>query len=58
LKVLEGQWLGVAVAHYARKLNRTWTKRNRAFLRVINLLKPKPGAPIVVDYRVDVSLDR
>jgi radical SAM superfamily enzyme YgiQ (UPF0313 family) len=58
VKVIEGQWLGVAVAHYARKLNRTWTRRNRTFLKVINLLKPKPGAQILVDYRVDVSLDR
>ena len=56
-KVLAGQWLGVGVAHYARKLNRTWAKRNRTFLSVVALLRPKPGARISVDYREDVSLD-
>jgi len=31
--------------------------RNRAFLRAVDLLKPKPGARISVDYREDVSLE-
>jgi radical SAM superfamily enzyme YgiQ (UPF0313 family) len=56
-KMLAGQWLSVGVAHYARKLNRMWTRRNRTFLRVVDLLKPKPGARISVDYREEVSLD-
>ncbi len=56
-KILAGQWLSVAIAHYARKLNRMWTKRNRTFLRVVALLKPKPGARISVDYKEEVSLE-
>ena len=56
-KALAGQWLAVGVAHYARKLNRTWVKRNRTFLRVIALLKSRPGPRISVDYREDVSLE-
>ncbi|MCK7480221.1 MAG: hypothetical protein M0C28_25385 [Candidatus Moduliflexus flocculans] len=56
-KVLAGQWLGVGVAHYARKLNRTWVKRNRTFLKAIALLTPRPGPKISVDYREDVSLE-
>jgi hypothetical protein len=56
-KVLAGQWLGVGVAYYARKLNRMWTKRNRTFLRVVNLLKPRPGANISVEYSEEISLD-
>ncbi len=56
-KVLAGQWLSVGVAHYARKLNRMWTKRNRTFLRAIDLLKPRPGARISVDYREEISLE-
>ena len=56
-KFFAGQQYGVGVAHYARKLNRTWTRRNRTFLRVVDLLKPKPGARISVDYREEVSLD-
>jgi hypothetical protein len=54
---LAREWISVAVAHYARKLNRTWTKRNRTFLRVVELLKPRPGARVSVDYREEVKLD-
>ena len=56
-KLLAGQWLSVGVAHYARKLNRMWTKRNRTFLRAIDLLKPRPGARISIDYREEISLE-
>jgi radical SAM superfamily enzyme YgiQ (UPF0313 family) len=57
-KLLARQWLSVGVAHYARKLNRMWRKRNRTFLRVVDLLRPRPGTRITVDYREDVSLER
>jgi len=57
-KVLARQWLSVGITHYARKLNRIWTKRNRTFLRVVALLKPKPGTRISVDYRMEVSLSK
>jgi len=50
-KILKRQWMSVGVAHYARKLNRTWTKRNRTFLRVVELLRPRKGTEITVDYR-------
>jgi len=50
-KLLKRQWLSVGVAHYARKLNRTWTKKNRTFLRVVELLRPRKGTEISVDYR-------
>ncbi len=56
-KVLAGQWLSVGVAHYARKLNRMWLKRNRTFLKVVELLKPGSGARISVDYREEISLE-
>lgn len=58
-KILAGQWIGVAIAHYARNLDRTWKKRNKTFLKVIALLKPRPGskAKVSVDYREDVSLE-
>ncbi|MFO7733521.1 MAG: radical SAM protein [Candidatus Aminicenantes bacterium] len=56
-KIIAGQWLSVGVAHYARKLNRMWKKRNRTFLRAVALLKAKPGARISVDYREEVSLE-
>ena len=58
-KILAGQWIGVAIAHYARNLDRTWKKRNKTFLKVIALLKPRPGsrARVSVDYREDVNLE-
>jgi radical SAM superfamily enzyme YgiQ (UPF0313 family) len=58
-KILAGQWIGVAIAHYARNLDRTWKKRNKTFLKVIALLKPRPGsrAKVTVDYREDVGLE-
>ena len=58
-KLLAGQWIAVAIAHYARNLDRTWKKRNRTFLRVVALLKPRPGSRgrVSVDYREDISLE-
>jgi len=58
-KLLAGQWIGVAIAHYARNLDRTWKKRNKTFLKVIALLKPRPGsrARVSVDYREEIRLD-
>jgi radical SAM superfamily enzyme YgiQ (UPF0313 family) len=58
-KLLAGQWIGVAIAHYARNLDKTCKKRNKTFLKVIALLKPRPGsrARVSVDYREDVSLE-
>jgi len=58
-KVLAGEWLALAIAHYARKLDRTWKRRNEAFLRVAALLKPRPGSrgQVSVDYREDISLE-
>lgn len=56
-KLLAGQWLSVGVAHYARKLNRMWTKRNKTFLAAVSLLKPGKNTTISVDYRENVNLD-
>jgi radical SAM superfamily enzyme YgiQ (UPF0313 family) len=58
-KIAGGQWLAVAIAHYARNLNRTWKRRNRTFLRVVKLLKPRPGARgrVSVDYHEDINLE-
>lgn len=58
-KILAGQWIGAAIAHYARNLDKAWKKRNRTFLKVLALLKPRPGsrARVSVDYREDVSLE-
>lgn len=57
-KFFKGKWIDLAIAHYARKLNRTWQKRNKTFLRAIELLRPKKGAKITLDYKEEISLDR
>ena len=58
-KVLAGEWISVGVAHYARKLNRAWKRRNKTFLGVVELLRPRPGgAKISVDYREPVHLEK
>jgi len=58
-KVMAGEWLSVGVAHYARKLNRTWRRRNKTFLKAVELLRPRPGgAKISVDYRETIRLDK
>jgi radical SAM superfamily enzyme YgiQ (UPF0313 family) len=57
-KFFKGKWIDLAIAHYARKLNRTWQKRNKTFLRAIELLRPKKGAKITIDYKEEISLDR
>jgi radical SAM superfamily enzyme YgiQ (UPF0313 family) len=55
-KFFKGKWIDLGIAHYARKLNKTWRKRNKTFLRAIALLKPKKGAKITLDYKEDIIL--
>ena len=58
-KVLAREWLSVAVAHYARRLNRMWKRRNKTYLKVIALLRPRPGgARISIDYQEDIRLEK
>jgi radical SAM superfamily enzyme YgiQ (UPF0313 family) len=58
-KLLAREWISVGVAHYARKLNRTWRRRNKTYLKVVELLRPRPGgAKISVDYRESIRLDK
>jgi radical SAM superfamily enzyme YgiQ (UPF0313 family) len=57
-RMLKGKWFDVAIASYARKLNRMWRKKNETFLRVIQLLKSKRGPKISIDYKEEIILDR
>jgi radical SAM superfamily enzyme YgiQ (UPF0313 family) len=58
-KLLAREWLSVAVAHYARRLNRMWRRRNKSFLKVVALLRPRPGgARISIDYQEDIHLEK
>jgi radical SAM superfamily enzyme YgiQ (UPF0313 family) len=55
-KLFRFQWVSLALAHYARKLNRLWKRRNKAFLKTIELLKFRKIADINVDYREKIIL--
>jgi radical SAM superfamily enzyme YgiQ (UPF0313 family) len=58
-QLIAGEWLSVGVAHYARRLNRMWKRRNKTFLRALKLLKPRPGgAKISIDYRENIRLEK
>jgi len=51
------QWFDLAVGHYARKLNRLWKKKNRTFLKVLDLLVAKKNEKVIVDVELRVVLD-
>jgi len=55
--LLRGKWTALVVAVYARNLNRVWKKKNKTFLKVLDLLRPKKDSVVTVDYREMVSLD-
>jgi hypothetical protein len=57
-KLFAGKWIDLAIAHYARKLNRTWAKRNKTFLRAMAFLRSKADGRISLDYHEEIRLDR
>jgi len=52
-----GRWLSLSLGQYARSLNRMWQSRNRTFMKALELLRPRRGAEVSVDYRENVVLD-
>jgi len=56
-RFFKGKWYDMAIVGYARNLNRVWRKKNRMYLRVIDLLKSKKGPKISIDYKEEVRLD-
>jgi radical SAM superfamily enzyme YgiQ (UPF0313 family) len=55
-KLFRGKWIDIGISAYARNLNRVWQKNNRTFLRVVELLRPRKGVKISVQYREDICL--
>ncbi|MFW6129011.1 MAG: B12-binding domain-containing radical SAM protein [Candidatus Aminicenantaceae bacterium] len=55
---LRFKWIELGIAHYARNLNKLWQKKNKTYLKVVDLLTFKKNAQIKVDYRQDITLDR
>ena len=56
-KLVFGNFIGFFVNIYARHLNRTWKKKNKIFLKTLELLKPNQIADIFIDYREKISLN-
>ena len=58
-ELIQGRWIALAIARYARRLNRVWQKRNRTFLAAVRLLSPRPNerARVTLDYREEIVLD-
>jgi len=55
-RLIQFDWVDVGLAHYARNLNRLWKKKNRTFLKAIDLLTPRKESVITLDYREKVQL--
>ena len=55
-KFLSGKWIDLGLAHYARNLNRMWKKKNKTFLKVVDLMTPKKDVKIVIDYKQKIRL--
>jgi radical SAM superfamily enzyme YgiQ (UPF0313 family) len=56
-KGLQGKWFELGLAAYARRLNRLWARRNRSFLKAIELLTCRGNARIRIDFRQKITLD-
>ncbi len=57
-KMINFKWVDIAIAHYARKLNRSWLRNNRTYLTVLSLLRPKrKDQHVIVDYREEANID-
>ncbi|MBN2030359.1 radical SAM protein [bacterium] len=56
-RALSFAWIDFAIAIYGHKLNRLWQKKNKTFLKVMELLRPKENTKIMIDYREQVLLD-
>lgn len=56
-RALTFAWEDFGIIVYARQLNRNWNRKNRTFLKVMDLCRPKKEARIQIDYRENVQLD-
>jgi radical SAM superfamily enzyme YgiQ (UPF0313 family) len=56
-RFFQWKWLDLGIAHYARNLNRTWKKKNKPILKVVELLTPNRKNKISIDYQEVVFLE-
>ncbi|MDZ7342457.1 MAG: B12-binding domain-containing radical SAM protein [candidate division KSB1 bacterium] len=57
-RAIHFRWYQVLVGFYARRLNRIWKKRNRLWLKVLELLKPNFDFQISIDFKQVVRLPK
>ena len=57
-KLFKGKWIDLGLSHYARNLNRLWKKKNKTFLKVVDLLTSRKDDHIAIDYKQKIILDK
>jgi radical SAM superfamily enzyme YgiQ (UPF0313 family) len=55
-KLIGGNLPGVVINRYAHQLNRLWKKKNKVFLKALELLTPNKDADIVIDYKERIEI--
>ncbi|MFZ5515165.1 MAG: B12-binding domain-containing radical SAM protein [Candidatus Zhuqueibacterota bacterium] len=55
-RAIHFEWNELIIGLYARRLNRNWKKKNRIWLKVLNLLRPSHDFKINIDFRQAVRL--
>jgi radical SAM superfamily enzyme YgiQ (UPF0313 family) len=56
-KLAIGNFIGFFINIYAQHLNRAWKKKNKIYLKTLELLKPNQIADIFIDYREKIHLN-
>jgi len=52
------KWEQILIGIYARRLNRSWMKKNKIWLKVLELLKPNFNFQISIDVRQIIRLPK
>ncbi len=55
---LKFKWHQVLIGFYARRLNRTWKKKNKIWLKVLELLRPNFNFNITIDFKQVIELPK
>ncbi len=56
-KLVRGNMPGFVINTYAHHLNRIWKKKNKVFLKVLDLLTPNKNVDIKIDYKEKITLN-
>jgi len=57
-RLLHWKWGDIAIAFYARNLNRNWKRNNKTYMKLIKLLKPEKDTQILADFRQLIHLNQ